>query len=174
MDIQYRQNVFNLEEVKKILGHVMNESNRDRWYVNKHNWGDEIKKDILGCVNILFIRDEDIIKMITDKFVDCLNPSEKFGTIQYYEWNQLSQINWHNDGRHNGSITIYLNEKWDANWGGFFCWKQTRENINGNFIIPEMGSAIVLRNGPPHFVSLVSPYADTRKTIQIFIRKCSG
>lgn len=168
MSVQIKKNVISKEEAQMIFGHVFGQKEHQRcWSINKHFWDDGIQNKSLGVVSV-FVFEGQAQHMIADRFKEYLQPGEVFRAIQYYEWNQLSQINWHNDSHVKAAITIYLNDEWNQDWGGLFCWKEP-DALHGQFIIPEFGTAVIARGNPSHHVSLVSPFAPIRKTIQIWI-----
>lgn len=86
-------------------------------------------------------------------------------SIMFYYWTQGSHIPWHNDGKHNGGITIYLNKSWDEDWGGIFLYKDG-DSING--LYPKQNRCIMQCGGIPHSVAPTSKNSDVRLTIQIF------
>jgi Rps23 Pro-64 3,4-dihydroxylase Tpa1-like proline 4-hydroxylase len=81
---------------------------------------------------------------------------------------KLSYIPWHDDGNHTAALTIYINEKWDANWGGFFMY-----NIDDtiNAIKPERNLAILQKGGLGHCVTTTNIDADFRISIQCFLKQ---
>ena len=166
MEVILERNVFTPAEVNFIFKSIFQKENECKWSIQKHSWEDAIQNSSLGVVSLFRIYGElhDMIVKILQKY---LKPGEAIKSIQYYEWNQLSQINWHNDEGKKAAITVYLNERWDPNWGGFFCWQESAEKAH--LLIPQFNSAIVVRGNPPHHVSLISPYAPSRKTLQIWL-----
>lgn len=89
----------------------------------------------------------------------------KVRNIMIYFWPNLSYIGWHNDLPHDAGLTIYMNKKWDKNWGGFFLYEEGGE-IRG--IAPERNLGVLQIGGVSHAVSTVNYGADIRTTIQIF------
>lgn len=165
--LSLEKNVFTKEQLDSIYKYIFKPEHERRWTIQKHCWSEKIKDKSIGVVAVFELKDE-IEMMIAKRLCKFLKPEEKFRSIQYYEWNQLSQINWHTDPHATGAITIYLNENWDPDWGGFFCVRNG-ESDTGEFIIPMFNSAVILRGNPNHHVSLVNPLAPVRKTIQIWI-----
>jgi Rps23 Pro-64 3,4-dihydroxylase Tpa1-like proline 4-hydroxylase len=80
---------------------------------------------------------------------------------------RLSYIPWHNDGGHTASLTIYINEKWEPNWGGFFMYK-IGDEIRA--IKPERNSAILQKDGLKHCVTTTNIDSDFRISIQCFLK----
>jgi len=166
MSISCHSNIFTINEINTILKTIFSRENESKWSINKHFWENGIQDRSIGVVSIFRIEGSlrALIEKVLSKF---LKPGEQFQYIQYYEWNQMSQINWHSDSGKKAAITVYLNEEWDPNWGGFFCWQDP--SADGHLIVPQFNTAVIARDNPPHHVSLISPYAPVRKTLQIWI-----
>lgn len=169
MSIEVHSNVFTLNEIDSIYEYVSSKENFRKWVINKNSWPNHITNHSIGIVNILLFEGK-IFEKIKNTLQKLLKTGEIIKTIMYYEWNQLSQINWHTDGDHRVSLTVYLNENWEPNWGGFFCSKCS-DSETGNFFIPTFNTALITRGNFWHHVSLVNPLAPVRKTLQIFIDK---
>ena len=45
----------------------------------------------------------------------------------FYYWSLGSFINFHDDSIYKASATIYLNDKWKKDWGGFFMWQEGKD-----------------------------------------------
>lgn len=85
----------------------------------------------------------------------------------FYYWLDNSNINWHNDGSHKAAITVYLNKKWDKNWGGYFIYEY---NDKLGIEIPEYNKCIFQSGGVPHSTTPVTNKMKPRKTLQIFLK----
>jgi hypothetical protein len=166
MTVSLEKNIFTNTELETIFRGIFSNENESKWSIQKHFWEDGIQNKSLGVVSIFRIEGH-LRQMIENVLRKYLQPGEVFQYIQYYEWNQLSQINWHSDRGKKAAITVYLNEKWEPDWGGFFCWQEN--SGNAHMIVPQFNTAIIARGNPPHHVSLISPYAPVRKTLQIWI-----
>jgi hypothetical protein len=82
---------------------------------------------------------------------------------------KLSYIPWHNDGYVIAALTIYLNKKWDINWGGYFLY---RLNDEIKAIKPELNLGILQEGGDkglPHCVTTTNIDADLRISLQLFL-----
>ena len=87
--------------------------------------------------------------------------------VMIYAWTKYSYIPWHNDGHKESAITIFLNNKWEEDWGGLFLYKNENEQILG--ITPKFNMAIRNKGHVPHAVTMITPDAETlRLTLQIF------
>jgi Rps23 Pro-64 3,4-dihydroxylase Tpa1-like proline 4-hydroxylase len=166
MEVTLEKNVFSPSELNYIFKSIFQKENECKWSIQKHSWEDAIQNKSLGVVS-LFRISGDLHDMIASTLKKYLKPEEVIKSVQYYEWNQLSQISWHNDDGKKGAITVYLNDRWDPDWGGFFCWQDNSENMHLH--VPQFNSAIVVRGNPHHHVSLINPYAPVRKTLQIWL-----
>ena len=101
------------------------------------------------------------------------SPLEKTEGL-FYQWLPGSSIAWHNDSRTNEEgwygCTIYLTDRWDANWGGAYAWKDTRGADQGKFIEPKFNRVVVLRDNVEHHVTTTSVFAPPRTTLQLFYK----
>jgi hypothetical protein len=86
--------------------------------------------------------------------------------IMFYIWTKLSYIPWHNDSHVKGALTVYLNEYWDDNWGGYFMYKNENEEISA--IKPKTNLGIVQMGELKHSVSTININAENRITLQTF------
>lgn len=92
-------------------------------------------------------------------------------SVMNYAWGRLSFIPWHRDPQSETAVTIYLNEIWDADWGGLFLYKpQGGEEIRG--FAPRFNCAIRNNQNLDHATSLIAVDAkEPRFTIQLFSRR---
>ena len=51
--------------------------------------------------------------------------------VMNYAWTRLSYIPWHEDAHVQDAVTIYLNDKWDLDWGGLFLYQDGKGRILG-------------------------------------------
>ncbi len=80
----------------------------------------------------------------------------------------LSFIDWHRDSHCIAALTVYLNEKWNDNWGGYLIYE---ENDELKAIKPEKNLAIIQKTPLNHSVSMVNIGADYRISLQMFLHK---
>jgi Rps23 Pro-64 3,4-dihydroxylase Tpa1-like proline 4-hydroxylase len=85
----------------------------------------------------------------------------------YQRWMPGSYIPWHSDFSWKMAVTIYLNETWDKNWGGYFAYESGTEI---KCIKPEFNVASKTFLPMEHSVFAVTPDAPPRNTIQIFAK----
>jgi hypothetical protein len=95
-----------------------------------------------------------------------LNNFEKTHAM-YQRWMPGSYIPWHSDFSWKLAVTIYLNEKWDKNWGGYFAYELGKDI---KCIKPEFNAASKMPLPMEHMIFGVTPDAPPRNTIQIFAK----
>jgi Rps23 Pro-64 3,4-dihydroxylase Tpa1-like proline 4-hydroxylase len=78
----------------------------------------------------------------------------------------LSYITWHDDTHVKAALTVYLNENWDEDWGGYLMYK---ENTEIKAIKPEKNLGVLQENGVEHCVSSINIGADYRMSLQFFL-----
>lgn len=171
--ITFLENVLKLDTIKSTHEEVYNKKNERKWRTSNQSWTPDLTKDSLGTI---LIHDMDIecpvAKEIFAQLKKYINPEFKFlKSITYTEWQPMSLLNWHDD-KHEGNgkeglhITIYLNEKWNWNWGGLFCWEDGEDR---KVKCPEYNTGLIVSKGHRHCVTVLSPKAPVRKTLQIII-----
>jgi len=84
-------------------------------------------------------------------------------------WPNLSYITWHNDAHVKAALTLYLNENWDENWGGFLMYMDTTDNTI-KAIKPEKNMGLLQENGVVHSVTTINIGADMRISLQFFLK----
>lgn len=85
----------------------------------------------------------------------------------YQRWMPGSYISWHSDFSWKMAVTIYLNETWDKNWGGYFAYESGTEI---KCFKPEFNTASKIFLPMEHTVFSVTPDAPPRNAIQIFAK----
>lgn len=95
----------------------------------------------------------------------CSKVDIKIKEILFYYWTRYSYIPWHNDEHKPKAVTLYINETWDPNWGGYFMY----DDGNGvKAIYPEPNSAVCNDSHTLHCTTPVTYTGSVRATIQIF------
>ena len=90
---------------------------------------------------------------------------------QYQIFQPNAGIGFHNDGHKKFGATIYLNEEWDRNAGGWFIWSSPNIERRGLHyaLLPEKNLMVLNDTYEDHQVTAVSPlYPHSRYTIQIW------
>jgi hypothetical protein len=105
-----------------------------------------------------------ILNTIQDKTGLFVNDHE----IMFYYWTRFSYIPWHEDVSYGGALTIYLNEVWHEDFGGYFLYED-KQDIKA--IIPQKNLAILQNGGLRHCTTPVNFNGTVRITIQVFLDK---
>jgi len=98
-------------------------------------------------------------------------PKCKKLVCQYYVWLPHSGIAMHDDRKHIFGATIYLNEKWNPNSGGWFIWKDTKTPKTGVYksVLPKKNVMVLNDKREWHSVTSVSSGClEHRYTIQVW------
>ncbi len=142
--------------------------NKDKtWSISENFWDESLLECIPGVSS-----QQSINGLLKEKILKELSlylPKYDETIMQFYNWHKMSGIASHEDFGYSFGATLYLNTKWDPNWGGVFIWGEDKNNLT-NAIIPQYNTLVI--NYPPmrpHLVTMISPLApETRKTIQIW------
>lgn len=81
---------------------------------------------------------------------------------------RFSFIPWHTDAGYQLSFTIYLNEVWDRDWGGYFVYEQDGDL---NAVVPKFNTAVGFECPVQHCTTMPSINAPLRESIQVFFEK---
>jgi len=156
--ISLHQNFLDKDLIPKIRDYAIKNLNTYKWRTS-HCWGETIKR-FSSPVSILEIPDE-FTALIQKKF------KAKITRPMFYLSAAGSYIGWHNDADYEFTATLYLNEKWNINHGGIFLYSDTKKNtIHG--VPPLLNQCIINHGAVPHSISLTTPEAPWRYTLQIF------
>jgi hypothetical protein len=81
---------------------------------------------------------------------------------------RMAYIPWHDDLNWAFTATVYLNNEWDPEWGGYFVYKDDNEI---KAIVPSYNKSVSFK--PPfwHSVLLTGINAPLRESLQIFVRE---
>lgn len=83
----------------------------------------------------------------------------------FYACPQLASIGWHED-YYPYSVSVYLNDYWDKQWGGFFLYEEEGQM---KAIKPEFNTAVIVPPNVQHSVTPVSHFSPVRRfSIQLF------
>jgi hypothetical protein len=91
------------------------------------------------------------------------------------QWNVAIQLNsrmayipWHDDATWVFTATVYLNNEWDPEWGGYFVYKDDNEI---KAIVPSHNKSVSFKTPFQHSVLLTAINAPLRESLQIFIKE---
>jgi Rps23 Pro-64 3,4-dihydroxylase Tpa1-like proline 4-hydroxylase len=134
-------------------------------YLGRTNlcWQDEIRNQSTPVIIRDIIGDTPIYNKLKSE-IDS-KTGLKVERLMLYFWTKLSYIPWHNDGHAESALTIYLNDYWDEDWGGYFMFKLNNEI---KAIKPDRNLGIIQTGSIFHSVSTINLDADLRITVQTF------
>lgn len=136
-------------------------------FKTNHHWVDYIIKDS----NIILAHDipqDTSIYRDLRNYVKNIDNFSIVNELMLYYYSPGCHIPWHDDSHCDGAATIYLNDDWDKNWGGLFLYDQG-DGIRG--LVPKKNMMAFQPGGIPHSVSVLSPQAPVRVTVQAFMGK---
>lgn len=115
---------------------------------------------------ILYTLPDDICsKLRTEINLKTPIPAEWEMIATYTLGSRFSYVPWHDDANHLRSLTIYLNEEWDRDWGGMFVYED-EDQLSA--VLPSFNRALMFTPPLWHSVSPVTLSAPIRHSIQIF------
>ena len=135
------------------------------WASSTMIWPPELRQGISGNTMASMMSPEttELIKQEIKEYIP-----ECEVVAQYYIWQPHSGIAMHNDQSRKFGATIYMNEKWHPNSGGWFIW-QDKNTEEWNTILPEENVMVVNDTSENHLVTSVAPDGFAiRITIQIW------
>ena len=139
------------------------------WSSSSLTWDADITQGIQGsCISTLI--PENLKTKVLDEIKHNLPPFDEI-VIQFYIWQPMSAIAWHNDSNHNFGATIYLNQQWYINGGGIFLYqtKEQKDTRHMNALLPQKNTMVINENHEYHMVTPVSfGVPECRCTIQIW------
>ncbi len=91
------------------------------WSSSLVTWQPQLKQGICGSCMVANVSDE-LGELIHEEIRPYL-PEHETIRCNFHLWQPLSGIAEHNDGHRNFGATIYLNEEWPPNAGGWFVWR---------------------------------------------------
>ncbi len=161
-------NFFSVDELKEIDNFIDTTKNNFEWRTS-FAWDNNIK---YGVDNLTLCRKAP--NFVFDKLQKHFNTNKYISTMIYL-WFPNSHIAWHNDTHAQFAGTIYLNENWNVNHGGYFMYSKSNEfefsTDNLRTIIPQYNMMLVNSGNTPHCVTPTISTAGIRKTIQFFIKE---
>ena len=153
-------------KIEEIL--YKSDSNVPNFTTSLTSWAKNVQNSSTPIIRYVLNKNDDTIFQLLKKEIE--------SKIPYYVDNmvihlapKLSYIPWHNDSHVSAALTIYLNKKWDINWGGYVLYKLNSEI---KAIKPEFNLGILQEGGEkglPHCVTTTNIDADLRISLQLFL-----
>lgn len=167
-ELRVIKNFFSKEEIKFIKNYSEDVfESREILLSSKREWQkglNDTSNEILIYV-IDPIVDAEIYDIISLKMKKEFNMN--IGGMSFFFYTNQSNINWHNDGGWSGAATIYLNEKWNREDGGFFIYEKDKKF---GIELPEFNKCVFQKGGVDHATTLTSEDAPVRKILQVFFK----
>jgi len=164
--MQLHKNVLKTETISIFRNELTKNLSKKCWAISSLFWPENIMVGIQGSCAI-----SDLSKDLENRIINDIKellPSYRELKIQCYVWDKNSAISKHNDHAYKFGATIYMNERWDMNYGGIFLWTPNGEK-EYSAIIPECNNMVLNDKREWHMVTPVSPYIkEPRITIQIW------
>ena len=132
--------------------------------------------DIVGSSGTILIFDIEDDSELFSKLKTALLPivgqefEDKNWVFTFAAGSYFSFIPWHVDEKHLRSLTIYLNEFWDQNWGGYFLY-ESEDGIRAE--VPTFNKGILFTPPLPHSTTMPSLNAPLRLSLQVFVNNFS-
>ena len=139
------------------------------WASSLVTWQPQLKQGISGSCMVANVSDE-LGELIHEEIRPYL-PEHEMIRCNFHLWQPLSGIAEHNDGHRNFGATIYLNEEWPPNAGGWFIWEDEETKQSGIYksIVPTRNMMVLNDNHEKHWVtSIAATPPDNRCSIQIW------
>ena len=166
-------NLFSPEEYKDLDLLLQTEilNGDEETVVNRDVWDERLFKDTQGKNLITAIENEEFIDIIINRVIERFNTSSNKShySILYYKSQGQFNINWHNDGQYQAAVSIYLNDNWHRDLGGYLIYQMDDEDLM-TAVQPKIGTAVYHNGGVLHGTTPVSEGAPSRKSIQVFIK----
>jgi Rps23 Pro-64 3,4-dihydroxylase Tpa1-like proline 4-hydroxylase len=119
-----------------------------------------------GVILLYYLKDELLEEVkfeIINKFPELRK--HKF-SIAFTLGSRLSYIQWHCDQGHKYSITLYLNEHWNRDFGGALIYQDNDDSYKA--VYPEFNKAVSFAPPVWHSTTMPTLLAPLRESLQIF------
>ena len=159
----------NEELFQKCKEELKNKFKERCWASSLVTWQPQLKQGISGSCMVANVSDE-LGELIHEEIRPYL-PKHEIIRCNFHLWQPLSGIAEHNDGHRKFGVTLYLNDEWPPNAGGWFIWEdeETRQSGIHKAIIPTRNMMVLNDNHEKHWVtSIAATPPDNRCSIQIW------
>lgn len=170
-EIKVIKNFFNNEDltsIKKYCDNIFD--NNNSLFRASHSWDKtllkSVKSDVLSYL-LTEIIDNEIYKLIYNKLVSQFD--FKIKVIKFHYFLQESNIQWHSDPGWAAAATIYLNQKWNKEDGGFFLYQKENEDLS--IVLPEINKCIFQNGAVEHATTPTFKHSPVRKSLQVFFNE---
>jgi hypothetical protein len=170
---------FNLEWQARMKKFWKVQTHAPIWFTNH----DYFPKHLVSGLGVILVSmlpppiDTEIKNYMIERGIFKRDP--KFFSGLLYQGRPMSFTHWHRDDRVDfqpslvrSGMSIYLNDIWEENWGGWFCWKKTEADTTGHMIIPKYNRAVILSDDVLHSTTCVSTAVpEPRYSLQLFFER---
>ena len=173
--MKFCNDFFDVSDFKFIHNEIssMLQDKQTEYRVNLISWNENLVVSNSPVLMKALDNDNKIAQMVISKIkniFDVQKEDDKFSVNIFY-WTPGSGINWHDDissdGNQRTAVTIYMNEEWDTDYGGFMVYEDETGFVHA--VPPSPNSAVYVENNPRHSVSKTTEDAPVRMSIQVFI-----
>jgi hypothetical protein len=164
--IQFFEKVFDEEFCKFLLANARAQlEGGTEFGRSSYHWEPSVRKSSA----VVLVRDYHPVlsKLILERMMDRGMIEHAEYEVMNFAWTRLSYLPWHNDRKKEEALTIYLNDKWELDWGGLFLYKDEEEQIRA--YAPKFNCGLRNDNNILHATTLIGLDApEPRFTLQIF------
>jgi len=130
-------------------------------------WDPGIVKDSFPVLIHSIYKDSELFRKCHEQIEKKTNLLVKDHEIMFYYWTRFSYIPWHEDKSYGGALTVYLNEEWHADFGGYFLYEDNKKDIRA--ILPKRNFGLLQQGGIRHSTTPVNYDGGMRISIQVFL-----
>ena len=139
--MKIHENYLNTDDIESLCNVAKRVQRTDNLRTNFGTWSDSIVQ-YSSPVMIYDIPDEYTTNLRQ------YSELEDMTAFMLYFWSHGSYIPWHDDNHASVTGTIYLNDKWERDWGGYLCW-------DGGYLIPKYNT-MAQQHEQPHCTTPVT------------------
>jgi hypothetical protein len=136
-------------------------------FISNAWWDKKIVRDSFPVLIHHIYKESELFKKCHQQIEEKTNFYVKGHDIMIYYWTRFSYIPWHDDGIYAAGLTVYLNEVWDHDYGGFFLYEEEKNDLRA--IIPRKNLGLLQKGGTKHCTTPVNFDGGMRITIQTFL-----
>ena len=154
---------------QRVKGELKSKIHKACWRTSYLTWDPHLHIGITGSVLMTDVSDK--FNELIHKQIRSYLPEHDRIQCNFHVFQPQSGIARHNDGHMKFGATIYLNDTWDSNAGGWFVWEdeETRQSGIHKALIPTRNMMVLNDNHEKHWVtSIAATPPDNRCSIQIW------
>ncbi len=170
--VKVTDNTFTEDEYETILFAMKDMVDNNISTITTKDWPEDLVSGINGHSDVYPVLSQEVMKILSDKCMSVLGTTKKYEnySAMYYEGYGQCGLNWHTDRAYSASASIYLNDDWEDNYGGYFVFRMEGGNKLGTLVRPDLGVSVFQKGKIDHAVTQTRSDAPKRKSIQVFIK----